>query len=242
MSRLVGSVKEHDNVTLQCHINSNPASDIEIRNSTSSIGSGTSAKILKASIDDVGCLHTGPYTCSARNKLGQAEEQSISLQVKCAPRSYGSTTDGYEFRSGLSGNVTLNLTVLAFPEPTFTWRRTRNGRPLDNSAVITDGVRVTGSVTIFDVKDEDFRKYTVEVTNTEGNISKTVMLISAFMPETPMDLQASSISVRSFTPTWEKGFNGGAKQSFKHTIQTTWRTVDYPPNTANRRRHPPAGH
>ncbi|XP_046569981.1 hemicentin-2-like [Haliotis rubra] len=109
------SVKEHDNVTLQCHINSNPASDIEIRNSTSSIGSGTSAKILKASIDDVGCLHTGPYTCSARNKLGQAEEQSISLQVKCAPRSYGSTTDGYEFRSVLSGNVTLNLTVLAFP-------------------------------------------------------------------------------------------------------------------------------
>ncbi|XP_067659923.1 neural cell adhesion molecule 1-like [Haliotis asinina] len=207
-------VTEHDNVTLQCHISSNPASVIEIRNITSILRRGTSGELLEASIDDVGCLQTGPYTCSARNMLGQSAKQNISLQVKCAPRPYGSTTDRYVFRSVLGGNVTLQLIVIGFPEPTFTWRRTRNARPLNNSKVNTDGARVTGSVSITDVKKEDFQNYTVEVSNSEGTLSENIVLISASMPDTPTDLQALSVSTQSVTLRWEKGFNGGATQRF----------------------------
>ncbi|XP_071095565.1 hemicentin-2-like isoform X4 [Haliotis cracherodii] len=206
------TVTEHDNVTLLCHISSYPASTIEIRNRTSSIGTGTSIKTLGASIEDVGCLHTGTYTCSAKNVFGQAVEQNKSLQVKCAPKLYGSTP---VFRSSLNRTVTLNLTVIAFPKPTFTWRKIQNGRPLNCTKGATEGVRVTGSVTISDVKENDFRNYTVEVSNSEGSVNLNVMLISASSPETPKRLQASTNSPRSLTVTWEKAFNGGATQRFE---------------------------
>ncbi|XP_048237053.1 hemicentin-2-like [Haliotis rufescens] len=208
-------VTEHDNVTLQCDISSNPASTIEIRSKTSSIGSGTNSETVEASIEDVGCRQTGLYTCSARNVIGKAVERNISLQVKCAPRPYGSTPGGPVFKSSLNRTVTLSLTAIAFPEPTVTWSKSPMGKPLTNTNVTVVDFRVTGSLTILEVQEEDFTNYTVNVTNTEGTWMLNVVLMSPSQPDVPRNLQASSVKPRSVTLKWEKGSNGGAKQSFR---------------------------
>ncbi|XP_046563856.1 nephrin-like isoform X2 [Haliotis rubra] len=211
------TVTEHDNVTMQCNTNSSPVSTIEILDETSSLGSGTNSSTVEARIEDVDCRHAGPYTCSARNLIGQAVERNISLQVKCSPRPDESTEGGRVFRSALNRSITLSLAVIAFPEPTFSWNKTSGGQPLTNTNVTTEGFRATGSATISDVKEEDFQNYTVTVANTEGTRMLNVMLIPLSQPDTPRNLHVSSITPGSVTLTWEKGYNGGARQSF--TIQ-----------------------
>ncbi|XP_067661224.1 limbic system-associated membrane protein-like [Haliotis asinina] len=209
------TVAEHDNVTMQCNTNSSPVSSIEIRDETASLGSGTNSSTVEARIEDVDCLQAGPYTCSARNLIGQAVERNISLQVKCAPRPDGFTPGGPVFRSALNRTITLSLTVVAFPVPTFTWNTTSGGQPLTNTNVTAEGVRATGSVTISDVKEMDFQNYTVIVANTEGTRMLNVMLIPLSQPDTPRNVHATSIMPGSVTLTWDKGSNGGARQRFR---------------------------
>ncbi|XP_046552047.1 nephrin-like [Haliotis rubra] len=211
------TVREHDNVTLQCDVTSNPGSSIEINNTTSSIGSSRTSnpdrQTLTTMLLHVSCLEGGNYICAARNLIGEAS-QTVPLQVRCVPRRYSFSSETLVFTSGLHENVTLSLTVIAFPQPTFTWRRRSNTRPISTTAVTTEGVLVTGSVTIFDVKEEDYINYTVSVTNTEGYLDLEIPLVSKSRPHLPSNLKAVNISPRSVTLTWEKGFNGGAKQMF----------------------------
>ncbi|XP_067674647.1 neural cell adhesion molecule 2-like [Haliotis asinina] len=214
------TVREHDNVTLQCDVRSKPASSIEIRNKTHSIGSSKGInpgrQTLTTMLLNVSCLEGGNYFCAAENLLGGAS-QTLQLQVSCVPRRDLSSSDELVFTSNLHENVTLSLTVIAFPQPTFTWRKKPNGRPISTTEAITDGVRVTGSVTIVDVKQEDYINYTVRVNNAEGTLDLEIPLLSKSRPHLPSNLTAVNIRPRLVTLRWEKGFNGGATQSF--TIQ-----------------------
>ncbi|XP_071094536.1 synaptogenesis protein syg-2-like [Haliotis cracherodii] len=213
------TVAEHDNVTLQCNISSNPASTIEIRNKISSIerrkfSNYNSVQTMKAMLLDVSCQEGGEYTCSAGNLIGKAAPQTVLLQVTCAPRRYSSSSDNLLFASNLHENATLSLTVIAFPQPTFRWEKKPNSRPISTTEVSTEGVLVTGSVTILDVKEEDFLNYTVNVENTEGRLEVKIALVSKSKPNIPSSLKATSTCPRSITLQWEKAFNGGATQSF----------------------------
>ncbi|XP_067667347.1 protein turtle-like [Haliotis asinina] len=211
------TVTEHDNVTLQCDVRSNPASSIEIRNKTHSIGSSkgvnSGRQTLTTMLLNVSCLEGGNYFCAAGNLHGGAS-QTLQLQVSCVPRRDLSSSDELVFTSNLHENVTLSLTVIAFPKPTFTWRKNANGRPISTTEATTDGVRVTGSVTIVDVKQEDYINYTVHVSNAEGTLDLEISLVPKSRPHLPSNLTAVNIRLRSVTLRWEKGFNGGATQSF----------------------------
>ncbi|XP_071084001.1 neural cell adhesion molecule 2-like [Haliotis cracherodii] len=218
------TVKEHDNVTLQCNVSSEPASDIQICNIASdpvSKGDNNNNKnnnnnnnTLEVRLDDIGCRQRGPYTCSARNEIGTAPPKYASLLVKCKPRLHGSSAH-LKVASGLGGPVTLIVTVLAYPKPTFSWKRFKLGAPLTKNTNITwDDPVATGTLNIANVDDEDYRTYNVTVTNSEGDSTFTISLIKPTHPDTPTHLQATRIDSRSITVSWDKAFNGGARQTF----------------------------
>ncbi|XP_048236942.1 synaptogenesis protein syg-2-like [Haliotis rufescens] len=169
---------------------------------------------MKAMLLDVSCQEGGEYTCSAGNLIGKATPQTVLLQVTCAPRRYSSSSDNLVFASNLHENATLSLTVIAFPPPTFKWRKRPDSRPINTTEVSTEGVLVTGSITILDVKEDDFLNYTVNVENTEGQLEVKIALVSKSTPNIPSSLKATSTGPRSVTLQWEKAFNGGATQSF----------------------------
>ncbi|XP_046359840.2 titin-like isoform X2 [Haliotis rufescens] len=211
------TVKEHDNVTLQCNVSSEPASDIQIRNTASgpvSKGDNNNSNTLEVRLDDIGCRQRGPYNCSAGNEIGTAPPKYASLLVKCKPRLHGSSTH-LKVASALGEPVTLSVTVLAYPKPTFSWRKFKVGAPLTKNTNITWNDPVaTGTLNIANVDDKDYRTYNVTVTNSEGDSTFTISLIKPTHPDTPTHLQATRVDSRSITVSWDKAFNGGARQTF----------------------------
>ncbi|XP_048257324.1 netrin receptor unc-40-like isoform X4 [Haliotis rufescens] len=165
-------VNVNDTVSLVCRYEGNPPADVIIRKQSRSLQTVVGDVAVRSTLTTVSCHDMATYVCQASNRFGSASS-TIRLLVRCPPTqgaSQGTTT------TSLEGDVTLTLTVMAYPRPTFTWFGPL-GNLLDaNNGSLDANLNVISRITIKDVTDDDLGVYTVIVKNDLGSGNFTVAL------------------------------------------------------------------
>ncbi|XP_046377366.2 neural cell adhesion molecule 1-like [Haliotis rufescens] len=165
-------VNINDTVTLVCQYEGNPAADVIIKKQGRSLQTVDDDVAVRSTLTTVSCQDMATYVCQASNRFGSASS-NIQLIVRCPPTqgaSQGTTT------TSLEGDVTLTLSVMAYPRPTFTWFGPL-GNMLDaNNGSLDANLNVISRITIKGVTEDDLGVYTVIVKNNLGSGNFTIAL------------------------------------------------------------------
>ncbi|XP_071095928.1 protein CEPU-1-like [Haliotis cracherodii] len=166
------AVNINDTVTLVCKYEGNPPADVIIRKQGRSLQTVVDDVAVSSTLTTVSCLDMATYVCQASNKFGSVSSD-IQLIVRCPPTqgaTQGTTT------TSLEGDVTLTLSVMAYPLPTFTWFGPL-GNMLDaNNGSLDANLNVISRITIKGVTEDDLGVYTVIVRNNLGSRNFTIAL------------------------------------------------------------------
>ncbi|XP_060555471.1 uncharacterized protein LOC132716252 [Ruditapes philippinarum] len=121
-------VKKNEDVTLECIAESNPYSEIVIKNEMNEkIAWKINNISVQHTIHNLSCTDAGEYSCSARNTLiiGQGVTSRLILIVKCPPRPSADNIKEKKVTAVLHSDVTLQfLAQRYFDEENstiFTW-------------------------------------------------------------------------------------------------------------------------
>ncbi|XP_067667943.1 tyrosine-protein kinase-like otk [Haliotis asinina] len=168
----VSVVNINDTVTLHCRYEGQPPADVFIRKQSRSLQTVVDDVAVRSTLKTVSCHDMATYVCQASNRLGFAKSH-IELFVRCPP-SQGATQG--RTTTSLEGDVTLTLTVMAYPAPTFTWFH-----PLGNIVDVNNGslnadLSIISRITIKSVTADDLGVYKVTVKNDLGSNNFTVLL------------------------------------------------------------------
>ncbi|CAL8278928.1 unnamed protein product [Arctogadus glacialis] len=134
-------------------------------------------------IKDVTKVDEGDYTCMARNKAGEKEEE-VSLNVFVTPRI---TYLNNQTASELQEQVTLTCEASGEPTPAITWSFgprvfTEREQSLDGNVVVRSDARVS-SLTIKYVQFNDAGQYLCTARNPIGQDSKNMYLEVRYSPK-----------------------------------------------------------
>ncbi|XP_041372445.1 kin of IRRE-like protein 1 [Gigantopelta aegis] len=202
---------------MRCNVTSNPGSHIKLLNNSQILRDVTNSKQAEYTWNQAGCLDTGPYTCEARNSIVPSVRQSVQLSVRCSPRRDHRVPFKDRFVTAVGGDVTLTISVIANPTPTFTWYRLSDGTKMnltsENST--TADVSATGSLALKNVQQKDFGIYQVVVSN--GDKNRDFLAKFPLIEEGPTSVP-SDVSVwgsgLAVAVAWIEEFNGGLPQTF----------------------------
>ncbi|XP_055958768.1 tyrosine-protein kinase-like otk [Patella vulgata] len=171
-------IDEDSTVTFNCSVDSLPSSDISWSRSQpgEQLYSGSQYTISKAS-----CQHTDNYTCTASNTIGQPVSKTIPLHVTCSPRE--NTVTKIQITNRIDATITLQVDIIAYPPPTFTWYHTST-RQIINSArtqqLSTINYKSTVEITL---NSNLFGDYIVSVVNDIGIQNFTITVIDGEPPK-----------------------------------------------------------
>ncbi|CAG2238298.1 unnamed protein product [Mytilus edulis] len=216
-------VDEHQSVTFQCEVDSNPAPDITWIHSTTGTLLNKVEKVFKSNftILKTECLQTGTYRCQASNVIGDMSKTvyaEIDLFVLCSARMDQRRMDAPVIVA-IMENDDWNITVylIAYPEPMISWTR-RNSETgmilimnVYNSFSISEH---SSTLSIRNISKSDYGFYTMNASNNIGfYYIKSFEVIPLDPPDQPTDILATcSISI---IVSWRSGFNGGSQQKFR---------------------------
>ncbi|XP_041346834.1 igLON family member 5-like, partial [Gigantopelta aegis] len=224
------TVDELTPMSLRCDVDSNPGSHIKLLNNSHTLHEVTISKQAEYTWIEAGCLNTGNYTCEAENNIKSAVNESVQLVVKCSPRLDYRVPFQKEFAAAEGGNVTLKISVIANPTPTFTWYNlTNENKELGSGSSSTTDVSAVGKLTLTDVQQGDIGTYQVVVSNRapRQDLVVNLTLDVAGPPNIPMNVTAWSNGSHSVSVSWIEAFNGGSNQTFLYTIPSRQKhTVD----------------
>ncbi|XP_041373613.1 synaptogenesis protein syg-2-like [Gigantopelta aegis] len=212
------TVDELTAMTLRCEVDSNPGSDIKLLNNSQPLREVTNSTQTEYMWNEAGCLDTGRYMCEAGNKIKSDVNKSVQLVVRCSPRLDHRVTFKKEFAAAEGGNVTLNISVIANPIPTFTWYHLtdENKKELGSGSSATTDVSAVGNITLTHVQHGDIGTYQVVVSNgaPRQDLVVNLTLHLAGPPNIPMNVTAWSNGPHSVSVSWIEEFNGGSNQTF----------------------------
>ncbi|XP_041372805.1 synaptogenesis protein syg-2-like [Gigantopelta aegis] len=212
------TVDELTAMTLRCDVDGNPESDIKLLNSSQTLDEVTNSKQAEYTWNEAGCLDTGHYTCEAGNSIKSAIRESVQLVVRCSPRLDHRVPFQKVFAAAVGGNVTLKISVIAKPTPTFTWYKLTDGskHSLGSGSPSTTDVSAVGKLTLTNVQQGDIGTYQVVVSNgiKSTYLVKNLTLDVAGPPNIPSDVAAWSSDSNSISVAWIEAFNGGSEQTF----------------------------
>ena len=79
------TVNETDSVQIECTVESDPSSTIEIKFKDTILKSDENTRKLIYNLEDTTCLDTGVYTCSTRNEYnyGKDSEKELKINIRC---------------------------------------------------------------------------------------------------------------------------------------------------------------
>ncbi|XP_060574915.1 hemicentin-1-like [Ruditapes philippinarum] len=193
------TLAEDQLINLKCEIEGNPAPEGSIFSSeqlhvTKSFNGSYSifSVTFKAT-----CFHTGVYTCRGSNFIKQEEisERDITLFITCSPRQNPTMPLQRNIKISKYETMSINFTVLAYPEPTNILLNKHNGKswiPMndsDNYSITYEGVDI--QFTILHVSQEDYGKYKLIIKNDYGTyehifyIEHAAMEYSTSEPQNP---------------------------------------------------------
>ncbi|XP_041346803.1 Down syndrome cell adhesion molecule-like protein 1 homolog [Gigantopelta aegis] len=212
------TVDELTPMILRCDVDSNPGSHIKLLNKSQTLREVTHSKQAEYTWNEAGCLDTEHYMCEAGNNIKSAVSESVQLVVRCSPRLDHRVPFQKEFTRAIGGNVTLKISVIANPTPTFTWYKLTDGNRnnIGSSSSPTTDVTAAGKHTLTDIQHGDIGTYQVVVSNGAKNtdLVKNLTLYVAGPPNIPSDLTVWSSDPHSVLVAWIGGFNGGSEQTF----------------------------
>ncbi|XP_041372804.1 twitchin-like [Gigantopelta aegis] len=217
---------------------SNPGPDIKLLNNSQTLCEVTNSKQSEYTWNEAGCLDTGYYTCEAGNNIKSAVSESVQLVVRCSPRLDHRVPFQKQFAAAVGGDVTLKISVIANPTPTFTWYKLTDGNKnrLGSGDSSTTDVSSVGKLTLTNVQQGNIGTYQVVVSNGAKNtdLVKNLTLDVAGPPNIPMNVTAWSNGSHSVSVSWIETFNGGSIQTFliqyraDTTSQWTNLTAEFP--------------
>ncbi|XP_055958742.1 tyrosine-protein kinase-like otk [Patella vulgata] len=183
-------IDEDSTVTFNCSVDSLPSSEISWSRSQQGgqLYSGSQYTISKAS-----CQHTDNYTCTASNNIGQPVSKTIPLFVKCSPRE--NTVTKRNITNRIDTTINLQVDIIAYPEPTFTWYHTPT-RQIINTArtqqLSTINYKSTVEITL---NSTLFGDYIVSVYNDIGVQNFTITVIDGEPPKPPGKMESNNIPI-----------------------------------------------
>ncbi|XP_041346913.1 Down syndrome cell adhesion molecule-like protein Dscam2, partial [Gigantopelta aegis] len=205
-------------MTLRCDVDSNRGFHIKLLNNSQTLHEVTNAKQAEYTWNEAGCLDTGHYMCEAENNVKSAVSESVQLVVRCSPRLYHRVPFQKEFAGAVGGDVTLKVSVIANPTPTFTWYYVTDGNKntIGSGSSSTTDVSAVGKLTLTNVQRGDIGTYQVVVSNGAKNtdLVKNLTLDVTDPPNIPSDLTVWSSDPHSVSVAWLEEFNGGSEQTF----------------------------
>ncbi|XP_046558354.1 protein turtle homolog B-like [Haliotis rubra] len=209
------TVNESYSVTLRCQIDSNPRSVIRLLNGTEELTRADNSLTATYRLESADCRQRGNYSCTATNNIGAPVTRRVELLVQCSPRLDDSKQ--LKFATTLGGDVTVSVSVLAYPPPTFTWSRVISiSQDLTGSSSPASDISITASVHLTNLQQQDFGDYSLTVGNGVGSpVTYTVSVVPVGPPQTPTQFRdLDNATTSSVWLSWLPGFNGGHPQMF----------------------------
>ncbi|CAF0928865.1 unnamed protein product [Rotaria sordida] len=214
-----GVISENKRLVLTCIVDAYPSIDSYewYKNDEKlNISSLTSSYI----IDKISKYDTGIYKCLAKNSLKYSNGSSIEKFDKTQTRV---TVEYVPIVTSLTPILALDLFTLniklqcdidSYPESTIIW--TYNDRQIFNSNKYSIIKNKTSSYLIIQQLQSnfDYGFYSCNASNKLGKNSTTIQLRSKDIPETPTNVNITSLTYSSISLKWQPGFDGGWPQSY----------------------------
>ncbi|XP_041373940.1 hemicentin-2-like isoform X2 [Gigantopelta aegis] len=161
------TVDELTPMILRCEVDSNPGSHIKLTMNSQTLREVTNSKQIEYTWNEAGCLNTGHYTCEAGNNIKSVVRESVQLVVRCSPRLQHGVLVHKQYVAPVGGDVTMKISVIANPTPTFTWYHLTGGNKnrLGSRSPDATGIYVVGKLTLTNVQQRDIGTYHVVVSN-----------------------------------------------------------------------------
>ncbi|XP_067678931.1 synaptogenesis protein syg-2-like [Haliotis asinina] len=213
------TVNESDPVTFKCELDDagNPRSVIRLMNRSEELTRSDNSLTATYRLGSADCRQRGNYSCTATNNTMEPVSQTVELLVKCSTRLDETVAPQLTYAATLGGNVTVSVTVLTYPLPTFTWSRSvSTSQDLTGSSSPVSDISVTARLHLTNLQQQDFGNYCVTVDNgVGGSLTYTISVVSAGPPQTPTQFRdLDNATKSSIWLSWLPGFNGGHPQTF----------------------------
>ncbi|KAM7181482.1 neuronal cell adhesion molecule isoform 4-T4 [Macrochelys suwanniensis] len=146
---------------------------------------------------------TGTYTCVARNKLGNVQNE-VHLEVK-DPTMIIKQPEYKIIQRG--GQVSFECTIKHDPTliPTITWLKNNGELPDDERFIIHKD-----SLAIMNITDKDDGTYTCVANTTLDSVSASAVLTVVDRPNPPFDLELTDQLERSIQLSWIPGYDNNS--------------------------------
>ncbi|XP_067675813.1 hemicentin-1-like [Haliotis asinina] len=213
------TVNESDPVTFRCELDNagNPRSVIRLMNGSQELTRTDNSLTAIYILQSANCRQRGNYSCFSSNKIGAPVTERVELLVKCPPRVAETVSLPLKFATRLGGDVTVSVSVFAYPLPTFIWSRSiSTTQDLTGTSIPVSDISVTARLHLTNLEQQDFGDYDLAVSNGVGEpVTYTVTLVPAGPPQTPTQFRdLDNATTSSIWLSWLPGFNGGCTQTF----------------------------
>ncbi|XP_048242920.1 hemicentin-2-like isoform X3 [Haliotis rufescens] len=222
-------VDERGSVVLSCAVDSNPFSSISIMNGTIRLNHVTEAATASFNWTGADCLDGSVYTCLARNIVGETTA-SVTVNIKCSPRLNFQYPTGRDVYVDIGQPIRLQVYILAFPQPTFTWFKQNGGsaEPVDLSKWRQYDEAMTSYIVTDIVEETDYGVYYVNVTNTLGRFRMQFQLGKKAPLSVPENFQCQNKAgsyILQWTPGGDDETRGVGFLVEQSLPQANWTTV-----------------
>ncbi|XP_046572718.1 uncharacterized protein LOC124280787 [Haliotis rubra] len=172
------TVNMSDPATLSCKVDSNPWSVIRLLNGTEELTRADNSLTATYRQESADCRQRGNFSCTATNNIGGTCHPEGG--VAGSPRLDDSVSQQLKFAATLGGDVTVSVSVLAYPLPTFTWRRSiSTSQDLTGSSSPVSDISVTARLHLTNLQQQDFGDYNLTVDNgVGGSVTYTVSIVT----------------------------------------------------------------
>ncbi|XP_053929341.1 vascular cell adhesion protein 1 isoform X2 [Cuculus canorus] len=180
------TVREGENVSIQCSTQSNPPPKIILRrkHDSADMGSYSEGRILLPSVT---FLNGGDYECVAENKFGKSISE-ITLNVEYGPKNTViSVIPSTAVKEGET--VTMKCTSSGNPAPVISWKKKA-------ATGESEEISKDATLTLQNVKSQDLGLYECEAYNQFGKEEKTVKLLVQVPPQNITVLVYPSANVK----------------------------------------------
>ncbi|XP_022244229.1 synaptogenesis protein syg-2-like [Limulus polyphemus] len=231
-------VTEGGNVILECWIEANPITHKTViwnKHGSSKKLPSKSFLLGRSLLELLNVTReaAGKYECKAFNGIGQTDVMDVEVIVMYRPVILQPVI-GKKVASRIGGGATINCTVDARPNVTFTWylgnqliswMSTKSNYQVDYQN--NEKTVWTSVLHIRKVHSSTFGNYTCRAENYLGHSNITVELVRARVPKMPRKISASNITHNSVMFSWEPGLDGGLPQTFNIKWRETGQTKHY---------------
>ncbi|CAF0805722.1 unnamed protein product [Adineta steineri] len=214
-----GIINESEKLILICNVKSYPMIDYYqwYKNNEKLNTSSLTSSII---IEKVSKYDSGNYVCMVKNTLKYSNGSSIEklnksqteIIVQYAPKVY--TIDSIIAADIRETNIKFQCEIDSYPKSEIRWKF-QNKFLLNSTKYFMIQNQSLSYLILQQIQSNtDYGIYSCNANNKLGYNSTTIQLRSKDVPDSPTDLNITSISYSTISIEWKAGYNGGWPQTF----------------------------